>query len=63
MIDAEYLNVRDVPIGKLLPNVEILKVLEDGVGINVKFSMNLRVCTWKSNVRYQTCFTQKENSE
>ena len=37
VIDAEYLNVRDVPIGKLLPNVEILKVLEDGVGINVKF--------------------------
>lgn len=37
VIDAEYLNVRDVPIGKLLPNVEILKVLEDGIGINVKF--------------------------
>ncbi|RCK54856.1 rRNA biogenesis protein RRP5 [Candida viswanathii] len=35
-IDAAYLKAQDIPIGTLLSNVEIVKVLEDGAGINVK---------------------------
>lgn len=36
IIEAKYLKAQDIPIGTLLSNVEILKVLEDGAGINVK---------------------------
>ena len=63
MIDAEYLNVRDVPIGKLLPNVEILKVLEDGIGINVKFFDEFRGLYLEIKCPISNLFTQKENSE
>ncbi|KAI5963281.1 RRP5 [Candida pseudojiufengensis] len=39
VIKAEYLNVKDIPIGTLI-NCEITKVLPDSEGINVKFLDN-----------------------
>lgn len=35
-IEAPYLSVRDIPVGTLLPNCEITKVLPDSGGIQVK---------------------------
>ncbi|KAI5969735.1 RRP5 [Candida margitis] len=36
-IEAPYLSVKDIPIGTLLPNCEIVNVLPDSGGIQVKF--------------------------
>ncbi|EMG50930.1 RRP5 rRNA biogenesis protein RRP5 [Candida maltosa Xu316] len=35
-INAKYLRVEDIPIGTYIPSIEIVKVLEDGKGIEVK---------------------------
>ena len=37
VIDALYLTVKDIPVGTLLPSCEIIKVLPDSGGIQVKF--------------------------
>ena len=38
IINAEYLNVRDIPLGAFLPNCEVVKVLPDNGGLSVKIN-------------------------